>query len=209
MTSLRNIVKRVADAVSLLIVAPGAATCRIETAISPDAEMAFAFWGQCFALVPGPPGVAVRRAFYRLTLDECARSFFIGFGALFTHRCSVVEDDAYVGAYALIGSARLERGCLVGSRVSLLSGTSLHEFSEGRWLPTETGRREQIAIGAYSWIGEGAIVMADVGPGAMVAAGAVVSSPVPPRIVVAGNPARFVRRLAQDTALETTPGAVR
>ena len=45
------------------------------------------------------------------------------------------------------------------------------------------------------WIGEGAILMADVGDGAMVSAGAVVSAPVPKRVMVAGNPARFVKKL--------------
>jgi acetyltransferase-like isoleucine patch superfamily enzyme len=46
-----------------------------------------------------------------------------------------------------------------------------------------------------AWIGEAALVVADVGPGAMVTAGAVVSTPVRGGIVVAGNPARFVRDL--------------
>ena len=50
-------------------------------------------------------------------------------------------------------------------------------------------------IGPHTWIGEGAIVMADTGEGCMVAAGAVVSAEVPPHTMVAGNPARFVRRV--------------
>ena len=45
--------------------------------------------------------------------------------------------------------------------------------------------------------GEGAVVMANVGAQCMVAAGAVVSSPVPDGIMVAGNPARFVRKVAE------------
>ena len=56
-------------------------------------------------------------------------------------------------------------------------------------------RETRIRIGEGAWLGEGVIVMADIGPGAMVAAGAVVSAAVKGHIVVAGNPARFVRRL--------------
>lgn len=37
--------------------------------------------------------------------------------------------------------------------------------------------------------------MADVGRSAAVGAGSVVSASVPPDVVVAGNPARFVRKL--------------
>jgi acetyltransferase-like isoleucine patch superfamily enzyme len=50
------------------------------------------------------------------------------------------------------------------------------------------------------WIGEAAVVMADIGRSSTVAAGAVVSSCVPPGIVVAGNPARFVRFHAPQAA---------
>ncbi|MGH9174895.1 MAG: acyltransferase, partial [Vicinamibacterales bacterium] len=158
------------------------------------------------ALVPGPPGIALRRAFYRLTLEACSTSFFVGFGALFTHRDSVVEQGAYVGPYALVGSARLGRGCLIGSRASLLSGPHLHQLDEeGRWMAADVSRRQQIQIGAHAWVGEGAVVMVDVGAGAMVAAGAVVSTPVPAGIVVAGNPARFVRRLSTCAVAKTPP----
>jgi acetyltransferase-like isoleucine patch superfamily enzyme len=59
---------------------------------------------------------------------------------------------------------------------------------------TPTGRR-LIAIGDNAWLGRGALVLADVGEHAVVAAGAVVTRPVPPRTLVAGNPARPVREL--------------
>lgn len=205
MTRLKALAKSAVDGVSLLIIAPAAATCWIESALATNAEAVFSFWGQCLAVVPGPPGIVLRRAFYRLTLEACSKSFFVGFGALFTHRYSVVEEGVYVGAYALVGSARLGRGCLIGSRASLLSGPHLHQLDEeGRWMPADFSQRQQIHIGAHAWVGEGAIVMVDVGAGAMVAAGSVVSTPVPAGVVVAGNPSRFVRRLGSSDA-EKTP----
>ena len=139
--------------------------------------------------------MSLRRAFYRLTLDQCADSFFIGFGALFSNRRSRIEQDAYVGPYAVIGSAWLRRGCLIGTRTSIVSGTGLHSRdSQGRWMATDATRIRQNEIGEYAWIGEGAIVMADVGPWALVGAGSVVSSNVPARVVVVGNPARIARQ---------------
>jgi acetyltransferase-like isoleucine patch superfamily enzyme len=170
--------------------------CAIEARLSEQSETAFTFWAQTYALVPGLPGIFLRRAFYRLTLDRCAHSFFIGFGAVFSHRRAIVEENVYIGAYAIVGSSILRRGCLLGSRASIISGTNLHVLDRhGRWSPSDLRRLRQIEIGEHAWIGEASAVMADVGPSAMVAAGAVVSTPVPPAVVVAGNPARFVRRL--------------
>ena len=56
-------------------------------------------------------------------------------------------------------------------------------------------RLQTIHIGEYAWLGESSVVLANVGASAMVVAGAVVSAAVPPSVVVAGNPARFVRCL--------------
>lgn len=48
-------------------------------------------------------------------------------------------------------------------------------------------------IGRDAWLGNGSIVMADVGNHAVVGAGAVVVKPVAAWSIVAGNPAREIR----------------
>ena len=189
-------VKAGINAVALALVFPAALTCWIEAWLRPGAEAAFGFWTNVFALLPGPPGMFLRRAFYRLTLERCAIEFFIGFGALFFHRQVLVEDGVYIGPYAVVGCARLRKGCLVGTRANLLSGSAQHEVrNDGGWAASDRSRFVQIEIGEHAWIGEAATVMADVGAGSVVSAGAVVSAAVPASVVVAGNPARFVRSL--------------
>lgn len=194
-SGLGRAAKAFADAVALALVAPGAALSGLERRLKPHSEGVFHFCAQCLALMPGLPGVFMRRAFYRLTLDGCDRMCHIGFGAMFTHRQAVVERGVYLGTWALVGSAHLLEGTSVGSRASLLSGTELHEFKDGTWTPFDAAKLRQLRVGPHAFLGEGAIVMADVGARTMVAAGAVVSSPVPDGVAVAGNPARFVRRL--------------
>ncbi len=197
--SVRSIAKAVANAVALVAMSPCGLTCWLESRLSPGSESVFGFWTNVVALLPGLPGMFLRRAFYRLTLDSCSPHCALGFGMIFTHRRVVVEDRAYVGPYSLVGSARLCQGCLIGSRVSLLSGPLLHTMDEeGRWLPADLSKLQQIKIGENAWIGEGAIVMVNIGAGALVGSGAVVSTRVRPGIVVAGNPARFVRRLQSE-----------
>jgi acetyltransferase-like isoleucine patch superfamily enzyme len=193
---LRRALRGLANAACLVAAAPWAAVCWIEARVTVCGEAVFAGCAQTFALVPGPPGVYLRRAFYRLTLDACAADCYIGFGTVFSHRRVRVESNAYIGNYSLIGSAWLHERCLVGSRVSLLSGGALHRLgADRRWTPTDLRRTRQIHVHEDAWIGEAALVLADVGPWAMVAAGAVVSAPVRGGVIVAGNPARFVRQL--------------
>jgi galactoside O-acetyltransferase len=59
----------------------------------------------------------------------------------------------------------------------------------------------QMVVGDDVWIAEGATLLGGitVGDGAVIGAHAVVTKDVPPRTVVAGNPARVVKQL--DAAL--------
>jgi virginiamycin A acetyltransferase len=202
----RRLLKSAVDDVCLVIVLPAAAMCAAETKLGPGAETVFSAWAQTFALVPGVAGVFLRRAFYRLTLEACGSSFWIGFGAMFSHRAAAIEEDVYVGPYAIVGSCRLGRGCLIGSRSSILSGGSLHTLdASGRWAAADLNRLHRVTIAPYAWIGEASVIIADVGASAMVAAGSVVSSAVPAHTMVGGNPARFVRRLEVPHTNEEVP----
>ena len=188
---LRLIVKRTIDAICLVVVAPCVWTCALD---GRRGDAVYTLWTQLFAIVPGPPGVIARRAFYRLALAETSGTFYISFGAMFAHRQAAIEDGVYIGPYAMVGNSRLRRGCLIGTRAGIISGSALHEIgSDGRRQPTDWSKLRTVEIGENAWIGEGALVMADIGKGATIAAGAVVSNPVPAGVVMAGNPARFIR----------------
>jgi virginiamycin A acetyltransferase len=190
--------KTILNRVAVALVAPAALTCAIERQLAPQSQGWFTFWAQVLALLPGPGGMFLRRAFYRWTLDGCGETVTIGFGALFSRRNTILEEGVYIGAYALIGSAWIGANSLIGSRASLLSGGRQHEWLASRgWSATNTHQMVRIRIGENTWVGEGAVVMADVGAGCMVAAGAVVSTPVPGGVMVGGNPARYVRRVAE------------
>ena len=201
---LRTALKTAVDAVALVVAMPFGVLSALEKRLLPGHEGMFRMCSQTLALLPGLPGLFVRRAFYRYALDGCHADCHIGFGALVTHREATIERGVYIGVWALVGSAHLREGTSVGSRASLLSGTDLHEYHDGQWTPADVRRLRQIVLGPHAYIGEAAVVMADVGAGTMVTAGAVVPAAVPAGIVVAGNPARFVRRLAPEP---TTPPA--
>lgn len=189
---IRWVLKGVGCAVGLLIAAIPALSSGIEARLSARQEV-FVFWGQLFALVPGVVGNYLRKCYYVLTLQSCTLDCEIGFLSYFTDRRATVARGVYIGVGAYIATAVLGEGTLIGSRVSILSGKHQHRFTpDGRLMGFDHASIHQVHIGAQTWIGEGAVLMADVGSRCIVAAGSVVSNPVPDGCTVGGNPARFV-----------------
>jgi virginiamycin A acetyltransferase len=193
--TMRTAVKSAIDGLCLALAALPAALCRIEARFSERGDV-FSMFGQAVGLVPGLPGNWLRRAFYRLTLDHCAADCEIGFMTWFSSRHARIGPRVYIGPLGVIGDAVIGEGCLIATRVSILSGKRQHGFADdGTLLPFTRDRAAVVTIGRNTWIGEGAIVMADIGERCIVAAGSVVSGPVPPGQVAGGNPARFIREV--------------
>ena len=194
---MRQVIKYILNLLSLILVLPLIIICKLEEFIlSRDVELFFHICAHFLALLPGLPGAFLRRAFYSQTLDKCSLHSHIGFGSIFSHRSTTIEKHVYIGSYAIIGSAHLGEHCLIGSRVSILSGKELHVLGDnGMWTPYSAERLNQVKLANNVWVGEGAIIAADIGEGSMIGAGSVITTDVKPHVIVTGNPARFVKNL--------------
>ncbi len=131
-------------------------------------------------------------------------------------RTSVVEtrlgDYSYVVHDADIIYATIGKFCSIAAMTRINPGNHpMHRATQSHftyrasaYFPGERDeedffawrRAHRVAIGHDVWIGHGAIVLAgrSVGTGAVVAAGSVVTKDVPDYTIVAGNPARPIRR---------------
>jgi UDP-2-acetamido-3-amino-2,3-dideoxy-glucuronate N-acetyltransferase len=98
----------------------------------------------------------------------------------------VVEDEVFVGHHVCFTNDRLPRACRSDGRLK----------TDDDWTVIPT----RVCRGAS--IGSGAVILPGVtiGEGAIVGAGAVVTGDVAPRTIVAGNPARTLRRLQDGEA---------
>jgi acetyltransferase-like isoleucine patch superfamily enzyme len=63
---------------------------------------------------------------------------------------------------------------------------------------------QRVHVGAETWVGEAAVLMADVGSRCIVAAGSVVSAPVPDNRIVGGNPARLIGKTMESVPADGT-----
>jgi acetyltransferase-like isoleucine patch superfamily enzyme len=158
------------------------------------AERAFPGWSQAFALVPGVTGVYLRRAFYRRALPRCGDGCWIGFAVVFSHPGVEIGRNVYIGPFCCLGEVTLEDDVLIGSHVSVTNGSAQHG-TERLDIPIreQPGVWPRVTIGRDTWVGDRAVVMADVGAHCVIGAGAVVTQPIPEYAVAVGLPARVVR----------------
>ncbi|MCZ8104781.1 MAG: DapH/DapD/GlmU-related protein [Burkholderiales bacterium] len=131
-------------------------------------------------------------------------------------RTSIVEtslgDYSYVVHDADIIYATIGKFCSIAAMTRINPGNHpMHRASQSHftyrasaYFPGERDedaffdwrRSHRVTIGHDVWIGHGAVVLAgrSIGTGAVVAAGSIVTKDVPDYTIVAGNPARPIRR---------------
>jgi maltose O-acetyltransferase len=118
-------------------------------------------------------------------------------GVTVTGKGLSIGNDVFVNRDCLIeaeGAVDIGDGASVAMGVKLLTVT--HEIGPASKRAGEM-RVESIEIGRGAWIGAGVVILPGVrvGSGAVIAAGAVVNRDVESDSLVAGVPARLVRRL--------------
>jgi len=157
-------------------------------------ERFFDFSAKLLSLLPGRIGQLVRASFYMQTLNDCHYDIAVGFGSFFSHPSAEVGRCVGIGSFSIIGTAKLGDDVMVASRVSVLSGKYHHGGGRrGRRIRSNVLELQTVHIGDGSWLGEGCLVMADVGRHCIVSAGSVVTKAVPDEATAIGNPARSLR----------------
>ena len=131
----------------------------------------------------------------KLMLKSCGKQVNIEQGAIFSAKTSL-------GDYSGIGiNARINGTCTIGKYVMM--GTDVvvitrnHAFDRTDVPMMEQGFEAErpVVIGDDVWIGDRVVILAgvNVGEGAILAAGSVVTKDVPPYAIVGGVPAKVIK----------------
>lgn len=190
---MRDALKAVARALAWLAVSPSVLSWQLRSlAVGPDRALEAST--QAWACVPGLTGQYLRRAFLSRTLRSCAPNATIEFGALFSSTKASIGERAYIGPRCHLGWVTIERDVLLAAGVHVPSGARAHGMDD----PTipirdQPALKTAVRIGAGTWVGSAAVVLADIGRDAVIGAGAVVTRPIPDRAVAGGVPARVLR----------------
>lgn len=187
MNTVRGSLKRLAQAIALVLAFPAAAIT-----LFGRLRPVYTFFAQSFALGAGLPGNYLRSAFYKMTLRRSSIDINLSFGTYFVDPDSSIGEFVSIGSYCIIGRSAIGARTQIGSHVLIPSGRYQHtREADGSLSGCLSG---QTVVGEDCWIGDGAIVMAELGEGVTVGAGSVVTRPAAPRTVVAGNPARPLQK---------------
>lgn len=108
----------------------------------------------------------------------------------------------YIGTFCSLGKVTIGDSVMIGSNVDILSSRRQHRRVNGRLLGSESGSFSMIEIGANTWIGNSAVIMASIGEGCIVGAGSVVVKRVRDGATVVGNPGREVVPDATDSGVD-------
>jgi virginiamycin A acetyltransferase len=190
---VRDLAKATAYGLALVAVSPAILSFHIRRLLM-GRDRALEGSTQTLSLVPGVLGDYLRRAFLGHALAKCDRSATIQFGTIFSQASARIDANVYVGPRCHLGWVHLERDVLLAAGVHVPSGGQTHGTDD----PTvsireQEGRRQMVRIGEGTWVGSAAVILADVGKHCVVGAGAVVTRPLPDRVVAAGVPARVIR----------------
>lgn len=170
-----------------------------------DTNSVFASHAQFLSLFPGKIGSYLRNSFYRMTMTRCEPEVVISFATLFSQQDTEIGSGTYIGPQCNIGSCSIGKDCLLGSGVHVLSGKNQHAIDDlDTPIREQGGEITKVKIGDDCWIGNGAVVMADIGSKTVVAAGAVVVNPVGDKVIVAGNPAVVIKNRVVDASPSAT-----
>jgi acetyltransferase-like isoleucine patch superfamily enzyme len=172
-----------------------------------------------FAVGDGQIDQLMRRGIWRAAAKRCGHRLQVGSGVGFKHvETFEIGDGVFIGAQAYI-QGRFDGSCVLGKNVwigpqSYFDARDLVLEDFVGWGPgakvlgsAHTGvpadipivqtdlEIRPVRIGAWSDIGTNAVILpgVTVGKGAMIGAGAVVTTDVEPFAIVAGVPAKFLR----------------
>ena len=191
--TVKSLLKSAARAAAQVVVSPLLPTFALRAALF-GRDRALEGSIQWLSLIPGLSGHYIRGAFLSHALDACHATAVVEWGTTLSRAGCRLDEHVYIGPGCRLGLVHIGRDVLIAAGVHIPSGPSTHQIDDLSRPIREQGRAEQLGrIGAGAWIGEAAVIMADVGADAVVGAGAVVTRPVPARAIVAGVPARIIR----------------
>ena len=190
---LKTIVKRFFLILGIVLTLPLIILSYLESLIlGKSCERIFSGCKEFLAVWPTIIGKYMRLGFYWATCTKISPDVSLLLGSMIAHRDTIIGSNVVVGCYSIIGRARIGDNVIIGSRVSIISGKYTHGKPGDGGDNKTNNEQVMVVIGDHTWIGEGALLLGNVGANCTVGTGSVVLKEFPDGLTIMGNPARKV-----------------
>ncbi len=190
---MKKIIKRIVDILMRCLSVPFFAAYGLLVPLA-GRRKAFASVMQTVSLFPGISGEWLRRGVLQWICRMPLTDVCVSFGTLFSDPKVSIANGVYIGSRCDIGKATIGENTIIGSQVLITSGLRQHRFDRTDIpIRDQGGIFERVHIGADTWIGNGAVICADVGKGCVIGAGSIVVKRIPDGCVVAGMAAQVIQ----------------
>lgn len=190
---MKPILKNIIFTLSVILTSPFVIIYKVLSLID-KSDQPFASFSQLFSLLPGKTGNYLRTSFYFFSMRHCKKDCVISFLTIFSQQATELESGVYLGPGCNIGLSVIKKNSLLGSGVHVMSGKKQHYITDlNTPIKDQGGYFEKIIIGENCWIGNTALIMADIGEHSIIGAGSVVVDKIPPFSIAVGNPAKVVQ----------------
>lgn len=154
------------------------------------------------------------------TIRDCRLGRYTEVGARTSLTETVLDDYSYIVHDGEVMDTTIGKFCSIASHVRINPGNHpMHRASQAhftyrarQYWPEEEDdeaffawrRSHPVVIGHDVWIGHGVVILPGrtIGTGAVIGAGSIVTRDVEPYTIVAGNPARVIRRRFDEKTAE-------
>lgn len=138
-------------------------------------DATFAGFSQALSLIPGKIGTYYRAAFYSTVCKNVHRDIVVGFLTVFSHYDIEIEEGVYIGPQCNIGKCYIGKNTLIGSGVHVLSGNKQHGTADKNLpMKSQKGIFRKIEIANNCWIGNSAMISANIAPDCVIGLGSLV-----------------------------------
>lgn len=143
----------------------------------------------------GRYGIILRRIYYKKTLKSCGELLVVHYGSYFCYRDVSIGRRVSIEEQCVISLCDIGDDTILAHRTSVMSGGNHHEIDDLNTPFIESNLPlKRVSIGKNCWVGVHSVIMNDVSPGTVVAANAVVTKVFEENVIIAGVPARLIRR---------------
>ncbi|MDA8441986.1 MAG: acyltransferase, partial [Peptococcaceae bacterium] len=149
------------------------------------------------AHLPFYVGECSRYFYYKFTLKQVGRKVVFKYGSFCQYRNTFIGNRVLIGFYNILGEVTIGDDVLLGSYVNITSGKNQHSFADvNQKINAQPALgRVMVHIGNDVWIGNNAVIAADIGSRCVVGLGSVVVKKLSSHGVYGGNPAKLIKQI--------------